>query len=143
MEAPPVNGRAFGFFMKLLIFGSRTLTGQSVKEIIIDQIAIHKPDMIITAGEPEGVCEMAREVAKHLAIPLKLHFVDNAKYATGKYHMRSIAALKDCDFCLFIHDGTSKGTANEIVEAKKLNVPYSYDLVEVKQPEYSFSICNW
>ena len=72
------------------------------------------------------MCEEARQISKQLCIPLKVHFIDNDKYAAGKYEHRSKAILKETDFCIFIHDGKSKGTSNEIKMCEKLGVEYKY-----------------
>lgn len=112
--------------MNLAFFGSRTLTGSVVKNVIITAVHDLKADVIVTAGEPSGVCEAAREIAKELSIPLKLHFLKSKERAAGKYHWRSVAVLRDCQHCVFIHDGKSVGTKNEMKLAKKMGVPYSY-----------------
>jgi len=114
-----------GEVKRLLIFGSRTLADQRVKDVIVAEIEKHQPSVLVTAGEPAGVCEVARELAKELAIPLSLHYL-NLKHNQGKYHHRSVNALKDCDHCVLIHDGASLGTKNELVLAKKMLVPYTY-----------------
>ena len=108
--------------MKLLIFGSRTLSGDSVKNIIKATVNKIGADIIATAGEPKGVCKEAREYAAREKIELHLFYANNKKYAAGKYERRSIDALRYCDAVLFIHDGSSKGTENEIKEAEKMKI---------------------
>jgi len=109
--------------------GSRILDSQKVIEIIKMEIEKHNPEYVITSGEASGVCEKTREYCKRNGIPLKLHFLQK-KYARGIYHHRSIAVIKESSFCVFIHDGKSKGTQNEIEIAKKLNKPMSYHKVK-------------
>ena len=109
--------------MRMAIFGSRTLIGDAVQETIMNGIAARRCTMLVTAGEPDGVCAEARAVAKKLSIPLTLHWLQPKERAAGKYHHRSAAVLRDCELCLFIHDGKSRGTKNEIALAKKLKVP--------------------
>lgn len=118
--------------MKIAIFGSRTLTG-NLDPLIAAAIDRLKAKEIITAGEPEGVCNSAREFARRNAIPLKLYFCDLRRNA-GKYHWRSKAVLTDCNFCLFLWDGTSKGTRNEITLAKKLKV--EFEILTLTDPVY-------
>lgn len=115
--------------MKMAIFGSRTLSGEKVIEIIVNSVQTFEPESIITSGETLGVCEEARICSRYLAIPLKVYWLDESKCA-GKYHHRSIAVLTECDKCLFIHDGKSKGTLNEIEVAQKLGKPYDVVLIK-------------
>lgn len=110
--------------MRLAIFGSRTLSGRTVRDAIEAKIrdlgAVH----IVTAGEPDGVCHEARTVAIEMSLPLTVHHLKPKERAAGKYHWRSVAVLSDCNFCQFFHDGKSKGTANEIKMAIKMGVKH-------------------
>ena len=81
-------------------------------------------ERLICHAEPEGVSKVARELAKELAMPLHLHFLDMTKMR-GAWHHRSIAVLKDCDRAILIHDGVSKGTANELKLCIKLKKPHT------------------
>jgi hypothetical protein len=120
--------------MKLLIFGSRTLEGDEVQKVIKEYTAHNKPLMILTSGETAGVCAEARKYAKEQSLPLLL-FWANPKYHKGKYAQRSIQAINECDKILFIHDGTSKGTSNEIKDAQKLFKPYTVKMLKDNQVE--------
>jgi hypothetical protein len=115
--------------MKLAIFGSRTLNDERVIDAIIQAVDRHKPAVIVTAGEPEGVCSVARDYARIAPLPLMLFFVDERRNA-GKYHWRSVAVYQNCDHCLLIHDGTSHGTRNEIELAVKMNIPHAVITME-------------
>ena len=42
------------------------------------------------------------------------------------FHHRSLAVLQNCDWCLIVHDGSSKGTQNELEMAQKIGKPYKY-----------------
>ena len=104
--------------------------GGDVKEIIRHEIEQRKPEYVLTASDPCGVCEMAKVIARETAVPLKVFFLNQKEHGRGKYHWRSVAVLKDCDFCLFIHDGQSKGTRNEIVLARKLGTPHEVHILK-------------
>lgn len=120
---------------KLSIHGSRTLSDERVKIIILEEIEKHKPTVIVTHAEPGGVCEIARKVCKEVPIPLKLHFL-NFRYFRGAFEQRSKEVFKDSDYCIFIHDGESKGCSNELELCKKAGLPYKYyklDKTEYKQ----------
>lgn len=50
--------------------------------------------------------------------------------AGGAFLHRSLAVLRDADSSLFIHDGKSKGTANEINQAKSMGVECNVVVLE-------------
>ena len=111
--------------VSLAVFGSRSLTGDAVEKIIRSAIDKHRPAFVLTAGEPEGVCAVARSVCRATVTPLMLHFLDTRRCA-GKYHWRSVAILKQASTAVFIHDGHSHRTRNEMKLAKAMNVPIEY-----------------
>lgn len=121
----------------LSIHGSRTLTDERVKIIILEEIKKHNPTTIVTHAEPGGVCEVARELCREKAIPLKLHFL-NFKFLRGAFEHRSKDVIRDSDHSVFIHDGKSKGTMNELKVAKKMGVPHTY--YELEPAEYDKSV---
>jgi len=123
--------------MKLAIFGSRTLCDDRVVELIQKYIDELGPELIITSGETSGVNEIARSAARNNKTALHLEFADNKKYAGGKYEHRSINILKLCDRALFIHDGNSKGTRNELAVCKQMNKPYIYERLDINEEEDS------
>lgn len=125
--------------MRLAIFGSRTLSDERVEELIQLKIDELKPECIITSGETSGVNEIARAKAKENKIRLVLEFANNKKYAAGKYEHRSIEILKQCEFAIFIHDGQSKGTLNELAIAKKIRKRYEY----IKLDYHDEADLNW
>lgn len=133
------------------IFGSRSLNDDRVNSIIADYIERNHPDAVATAGEPVGVCQAAREYCRDNAIPLLLFHIDTQR-AGGMYHHRSLSLLNRVESMLFIHDGISKGTSNEIKQCEELGIPYSYftlapietanqwaNLSELTVPEFDFS----
>ena len=123
--------------MRLSIHGSRSLGDERVKIIILETIEKYKPSVIVTHGEPDGVCSVARDVCREFAIPLKLHYL-NFKYLKGAFEHRSIEVINDCTHCLFIHDGESKGTSNEMVLAKKKNK--KCDVFVIEKSKYKKSV---
>ena len=117
--------------MKLAFFGSRTLFNDTAKGAIYEAIALHKPDEILTASEPDGVCKLAQQVAKEKAIPLTVYFL-NFKYLRGAFEHRSKEVIENADFVVLLHDGKSKGTMNELEQVKKMRKKWSYELIEVE-----------
>lgn len=117
---------------QLSFHGSRKLQDERVKIIILEEINKHEPTTIITHAEPEGVCQVARDVCREKAIPLKLFFL-NFKYLRGAFEHRSKDVLMDSDHSIFIHDGKSKGTENELKLAKKFNIPHTYHELKISK----------
>ena len=119
----------------LCVFGSRTLTGKKVLEVIERCQERVQADRIVTALDPRGVCEMARLFVKQSRLGLLLLAVGlNAKISRGMHDDRSRRALAMSDRVLFIWDGSSKGTKHEIHLAAKMKLPYE---VVRMQPEYT------
>jgi len=121
---------------KVGVFGSRTLKDERVKTIIIEKIIELKATKIITCQEPQGVSEVAQRVAKQYGYPLELHFL-NEQYLRGMFEQRSKEIISEVDFMIFIHDGKSKGTENELILYKKTRKPYHYEVLEPTQYDRS------
>jgi len=121
---------------RLGVHGSRTLKDERVKIILMEEIAKHKPTVIVTHAEPGGVCETARDLAREMAIPLKLHYL-NFKYLRGAFEHRSIDVIRDSDHSIFIHDGKSKGTSNELKLAVKMKAKTKLHLLDPAEHEKS------
>jgi hypothetical protein len=108
----------------LLIFGSRTLDSYQVDEVIVEFLNRSEYSFIITALDPDGVCQRVKHVAKTRKSGVVLIEVGlDEKRAQGMHEARSIIALKMADHMLAIWDGKSKGTLNEIDLAEKMGVP--------------------
>ena len=115
--------------MKLAVFGSRSLSGAEVEMAIRETILEQSADAILTAGEPDGVCKTAQAVARAIPLPLTLFFLD-FQYLKGAFDHRSRAIVAASDFVLVIHDGKSKGTANEHELVQRLKKPHKYITLE-------------
>jgi len=111
-------------------FGSRTLAGRNVTEIIRAECATHEPDYIVTSGGIDGVCNEVERFCKREAIPIKLHYPNRAKYGRGMYDMRSKAIIGESDFIVLIHDGDSPGTRHELALINKFGKPFTYHLID-------------
>lgn len=111
--------------MKLAVQGSRSLSDERVKVLLLEEIERWGVDEIVTSGEPTGVCQVARELCKERAIPLELEFL-NFRYLRGAFEHRSQKILARSDRAIFIHDGKSRGTMNELRLAQKMGLPHRY-----------------
>ena len=118
---------------KLGVFGSRSLSGKQVSALLIEEIEAHGVDHLVTAGEPEGVCEAARSLARQLGMTLTLHHYPRDK-GRGMYYWRSEYTLDASDRVVLVHDGTSQGTANELRQAQARHMPYTYHLLVKDAP---------
>jgi hypothetical protein len=115
---------------KLLgIFGSRTLYDERVEITILEKINSGGFTGVATCQEPQGVSEVAQKVCKKFGFPLTLHFL-NMRYLRGAFEQRSKEIVKTCDEFLIIHDGVSRGTANEKVLVEKSEKPFDYIVLE-------------
>jgi len=119
-------------YKRLAFCGSRTLAGEGVRERIHQAITEHQPEMVVTHGEPGGVCTLAQEVSRELGVPLKTHFL-RLERAAGKFHHRSRAVFEDCDYCVFYHDGVSTGTNNELQLARDMGILHEYHRLDPEQ----------
>lgn len=115
--------------MRLGFHGSRTLQDERVRIVILEEIQKHNPDYIVTHAEPEGACALVRQIAKEKGLPLILHHL-NFKYLRGAFEHRSKDVLKDSNHSIFIHDGVSKGTSNEIKLSEKMKLPMTVHVLE-------------
>ena len=113
---------------KLGVFGSRSLSDERVFILIAEEVRKGFTH-ILTCQEPGGVSEVAQKVAKHYGYPLQCHFL-NMQYLRGAFEQRSKEVIVEADEFLVIHDGQSKGTANELKLVKKSGKPYRYEILE-------------
>jgi len=120
----------------LSVHGSRTLTDERVKILILEAIDKYKTTAIVTHGEPEGVCEVARKLCKDMAMPLKLHYLDFSK-CRGAFENRSKKVFKDAEIAIIIHDGISKGTSNELQMCIKYKIKHEYHKLQPSEHKVS------
>jgi len=111
------------------VFGSRSLRDERVEITILEKMRSGGFHRIVTCQEPQGVSEVAQRVAKKYGYPLELHFL-NMQYLRGAFEQRSREIVAVCDEFLVIHDGASKGTANELKLVEKSGKPCQYEIME-------------
>ena len=98
---------------------------RDAESVILAEFEKHLPETVVTHGEPGGVCEHVRKLAKEHGYPLKTYHLQHWRMQ-GQFHHRSLAVLEDSEYAVFIHDGESRGTSNELSLAQKLKTPYTY-----------------
>ena len=128
--------------MKLAFQGSRSLKEykEEVSEIIKAEIEKYNPEVVITSGEPDGVCRLTQQYCRRNGITLKLYHSNFKKYARGMWYYRSEAIINDADYIVLIHDGKSKGTQNELDMVIKFNKPYTYHLLRIPKKDIEVEI---
>lgn len=121
--------------LKLAFQGSRSLKKkkEEILKIIESEIKKHDPELIITSGEPDGVCRITQYYCRLNGITLKLYHLNFKKYAGGAFYNRSKAIIEDADYIIFIHDGKSRGTQNELSLARKFGKLYIYYIIDEKE----------
>lgn len=110
------------------IFGSRSLSDDRVKVLILESLNAGKYTKIISCLEPGGVSAVAREVASQFGYPLQTHCL-NLRYLRGAFEQRSKEVIALSDAFLIIHDGKSKGTLNEKILCEQSGKPIQYEVL--------------
>ncbi|MDR2627205.1 MAG: hypothetical protein LBC40_04140 [Dysgonamonadaceae bacterium] len=123
---------------KLGIFGSRSLFDENVRLAIYDYLSKNSHiNTIVTCQEPRGVSEVAQRIARDTLYRLEVHFL-NPHRGRGAFHERALRIIESADEFLVIHDGVSKGTANELELLKKSGKKHEY-IVFDKSKVYDYS----
>ena len=126
----------------LAVFGSRSLTDERVRVLLLEAIERTGATCITVAAEPHGVCEIARDIARDLPRPLLLHFLDHGK-ARGAWDHRSKATIRTADSAILIWDGKSKGTSNELTLCVKWALPHVlHQLEPIEEPSEAEAV-DW
>lgn len=94
--------------MRLSVHGSRTLTDERVRILLLEAVSKHGVTAIVTHGEPDGVCAVGRALARELPLPLHLHFLDIARRQRGAWAHRSAAVLQGCDEVAKVYRRTAR-----------------------------------
>ena len=115
--------------LKVGVFGSRSLADERVEITILEILQKLNPTKVLTCQEPRGVSEVAQKICKKYGYPLQLHFL-NMQYLRGAFEQRSLEIIKEADYFIIIHDGKSKGTANEMKLVERYKKPFEYIVLE-------------
>ncbi len=135
VERAQTDGAAQARNCRLGVFGSRSLADTRVLELIDKHVRELDAQLIVTAAEPAGVCQMAQKYCHEKKMPLQVHFLQADKYARGMWEHRSDHVIENSDIVLLIHDGVSRGTHNEMLRTMKFEKPYIYQRIPVKTDE--------
>lgn len=107
---------------KLAVVGSRSITDYSFIKRLLDR----KLDSIecIISGGARGVDTLAERWANENRIPIKVFPADWDRWGKRAGYIRNETIIKECDICLAIWDGQSKGTLHSVNLCKKYKKPH-------------------
>lgn len=107
---------------RLAVVGSRTITDYNFVKGLLDK---QKDNIsLIVSGGAKGVDTLAEQWANENEIPTKIFLPDWNTYGSKAGYMRNVFIIKECDICLAIWDGVSKGTTHSVNLCKKDKKPY-------------------
>lgn len=107
------------------IMGSRGLTNKQCVDALKEVMTELNPRRLVIPAEPKGACAAGRKFAIDTQTE-SLLVCKQVQRAGGMYEARTKLVLEESDCCVFLHDGTSKGTRNEIEMCIELGIPYIY-----------------
>lgn len=129
--------------INIMICGSRSITD---KEWIFSQIeafwywnAACYDEVTLIEGEAQGVDLIAKEYAQKNNWKIKDFPANWKKYGKKAGMIRNINMVDNCDLCLILWDGQSKGTEHDIELCQKRMKKYCvirYDLKENYASKY-------
>ncbi len=107
---------------KVAVVGSRTITDYSFIKNLLDG----KKDQIqsIISGGANGIDSLAERWAKENNIPITIFLPDWNTYGKRAGYVRNESIIKECDMCLALWDGESKGTLHSVNLCKKHQKPH-------------------
>lgn len=106
--------------MRTIVAGSRTVTEYNLVASAIAE-APWSISAIISGGA-KGVDELGEAYAYLHEIPLEVFNAEWGKHGRGAGHIRNREMAENADALIAIWDGESRGTANMIETAKRLNL---------------------
>lgn len=103
--------------MKTAVVGSRDFVNY---DIVFHELEKHDITEIISGGA-RGADSLAQRYANERLIPMTVFLPDWDKYGKAAGMIRNKDIIKDAEHVIAFWNGFSKGTANSIQLAKKLN----------------------
>ena len=108
--------------MKLAIIGSRTFNDY---ELLCDHLEEHlNTTTMVVSGAARGADSLGEKWAINNDIETLIFPADWDKYGKRAGYIRNEDIIKNCDFCIALWDGISKGTMHSVSLCKKYNKPY-------------------
>jgi hypothetical protein len=102
-----------------------------VVEILLDKKVVKsKAKIIIISGAAKGPDDIAMRYANRNSIPCITFPAQWEEYGKRAGFIRNSEMLKYAEYVLAFYDGTSKGTAHTLREAKRLGLPNKTVLID-------------
>ena len=110
--------------LKVAIVGSRSIIDEKFVNRILNayKFIFGKPIKVISGGA-KGIDTFGEKWADSLGIEKQIFLPDWDKYGKKAGYIRNEDIIKNCDICLAIWDGESKGTKNDFEWCWKYNKP--------------------
>jgi len=105
--------------MKIAVVGSRSFDDY---DLLVDTLSDFDISEIVSGGA-SGADSLAEKYAKLFLIPTNIIKPNWSLYGKAAGMIRNTDIVKSSDHVVAFWDGVSKGTANSIKTANKLNVP--------------------
>lgn len=102
--------------MKLAVIGSRTFDDF---DLVVEKLDEYDFDLLISGGA-KGADSLGEKYAKEKCIETLIFKPDWKKYGRAAGFVRNKLIIESCDVVIAFWDGKSKGTANSLKIAEKL-----------------------
>lgn len=111
--------------MKLMVCGSRTINNYYYVADAIQYVCrrIGQYPSLIISGAAYGSDVQALIWAIRHGVPRSVHVAEWNKYGKSAGYRRNVDMVDECDLCIAIWDGVSKGTAHSIQIARSKGKP--------------------
>lgn len=111
---------------KVAVIGSRSLADAKGHRRMLNQILRWLRPCLIISGGATGPDMWAEEWADEFGVNTTIYRPDYVKHGKNAPHVRNTAIANECDVCIVIWDGKSKGTCSTIQKIYKRNVDVIY-----------------
>ena len=106
--------------MKIAVVGSRGIGDYLILEQIWNKLNLGYEGHTIISGAAKGVDQIARKFALNHSLGLVEYKADWDKYGKKAGFIRNKDIINECEICIAIWDGESKGTAHDIRLCKEM-----------------------
>lgn len=115
--------------MKLLVCGSRSIENDhwvfnKIDDYILE-LEFNRKDVTIIEGAARGVDLSAKRWAQTHGLEILEYPAEWDKYGRSAGYIRNDIMVRECDYCLILWDGESKGTRHDIDLCKKYHKNYN------------------
>jgi hypothetical protein len=91
-------------------------------ELVDDFVSQLPKSCIIVTGDAKGADQAAIDAAKKYGLKYVSVEAEWSKYGNSAGMRRNPEIVRQCDIVVAFHDGTSKGTLNSLMHARKMHI---------------------